>query len=121
MKAKKINTLEDFERHLMIKSETRGLPNVPSAREVGIVAQRWVTEDKGEGGTVDDGFSLHQSEDDCTAFIKEHQQEHSEILEHEYSKPSGDPFLAMISHELFVHVENSKYGIRIYDDTVFPG
>ena len=83
-----------------------------------VVVQKWEESEAGFG-TRPDGFSLHLSEADREAFIKDYWDSMPDETQPEYSRPDGTPYLADVDTKTYAQVQASKNGIR--DFGTMPG
>lgn len=78
-----------------------------------VVVQKWVESERG-WGTRPDGFSLHLTDTDCEAFIKDYWDGMPDEVQDEYSRPDGTSYKATVDVKNFVKVKKSKNGVRYY-------
>ncbi len=75
-----------------------------------VVVQKWEESERG-WGTRPDGYSLHLTEEDRIAFIKEYWAGMPDETQDEYSRPDGAPYTATVDAETFNKVKASKNGL----------
>jgi len=78
-----------------------------------VVVQKWEESERG-WGTRPDGFSLHLTEADRKAFIKNYWDSMPSKVQDEYSRPDGTAYIATVDAETYAKVEKSKNGVRDY-------
>lgn len=79
-----------------------------------VVKQNWEESERG-WGIRPDGYSLHLTEEDRKAFIKEYWDDQpSGEAPDEYSRPSGNGYLADVQDDTYQTIKNSKNGIRVF-------
>lgn len=80
-----------------------------------VYVQRWEESERG-WGVRPDGFSIHKSIADLEQFVRDYWLHMPDEAPDEYERPSGDPYIGDISHELYAELtENqSKFGLRIH-------
>lgn len=76
-----------------------------------VVVQKWEESERG-WGTRPDGFSLHLTDADRKAFIKDYWDGMPDEVQDEYSRPDGTPYLARVDAKTFAKVKKSKNGVR---------
>lgn len=96
----------------MIDSRYSDMPRV-------IVVQKWEETEAG-WGVRPDGYSLHASEKDRLAFIKEYQASIPSPVPHEYSRVCGTPYLWDADDDTYERVVASKNGLRFWNGP-YPG
>jgi hypothetical protein len=97
--------------------------DVVRVQPVQIVVQKWEERERG-WGTRPDGFSVHLSEADRLAYIKEYWDKMPDgPAPDEYSAPSGSPYLTMIAEgqeKAFLAEIDGKKGLRYWRNN-YPG
>ena len=86
-----------------------------------VLCQRWEESEREAGWGVsvhDDGYSLHKTEEDRKAFIKEYWDGMPKETPDYYSRPCGLPQQAEVTEELYLELTRSKNGIRTYDNAL---
>lgn len=82
-----------------------------------VYCQLWEESEQG-WGVRPDGYSLHLTADAAKAYIdtywKEQKKREPEVP-HEYSRPSGTPFLTEVDGNTYEAVKASKNGTRSYE------
>lgn len=78
-----------------------------------VVRQEWLESERG-WGIRPDGYSLHVSEADRVAFIREYWDRMPDHVPDEYSRPCGNPELVDIDEALYDELKTSRNGIRRY-------
>lgn len=79
-----------------------------------VIVQKWEESERG-WGTRPDGFSLHLTDADRQAFIKEYWDGMpDDLIPDDYSYPDGTPYKAKVDGKTFAEVKASKNGIRDY-------
>lgn len=77
------------------------------------VCQPWLESERGWGQRPD-GFSLHQTQEHCTAYIKAYWDDQPKgPAPDEYSRPDGNAYLVKVSDELFKKLKKHK-GCRYF-------
>lgn len=85
-----------------------------------VIVQKWEESERG-WGCRPDGYSLHITEDDRKAYIKDYWDGMPEgEAPYEYSRPDGSPYLADVDVATYEKVKRSKNGIRSFDRN-YPG
>lgn len=75
-----------------------------------VLCQCWEESERG-WGTRPDGYSLHRSEEDLRRFIRRYwdsMPDDNSPIPYEYSRPVGDPYLALVSKEFYDKLLNSE-------------
>ena len=80
-------------------------------RKYEVIVQKWEESERG-WGTRPDGFSLHLTDTDREAYIKEYWDRMPESVPEEYSRPDGTPYKAEVDAATFAKVKASKNGVR---------
>jgi len=81
-------------------------------RTATVIKQTWTESERG-WGCRPDGYSLHLSEDDMTAYNKAYWDEQPDgPAPDEYSRPDENPKKVKVDVETFKRVKASKHGIR---------
>lgn len=93
--------------HVEVKTLTKD-------KESEVIVQKWEESERG-WGTRPDGFSLHLTEADRETFIKQYWERMPDSTPHEYSRPDGKPYRALVDAEILARVKKSVNGIRSYD------
>lgn len=83
-----------------------------------VIVQKWEETERGWGQRPD-GFSLHLTEEDRQAFIKEYWERMPDSVPDEYSRPDGTPYRAQVDDETFAKLKTSRNGTRHFSTT--PG
>lgn len=78
-----------------------------------VVVQEWLESEAG-WGTSEDGYSLHKTSQDLTAFVAKYWESMPDATPSVYSRPTGLPELVEVPQELVDRIEASEYGIRTY-------
>lgn len=76
-----------------------------------VVVQKWEESERGWGQRPD-GFSLHMTDTDREAYIKDYWARQPREVPDEYSRPEGTPYATEVDAETYAQVKASKYGIR---------
>jgi len=76
-----------------------------------VIVQKWEESERG-WGTRSDGFSLHLTDADMEAYIKEYWDRMPDSTPNRYSRPDGTPYKAEVDAATFAKVKNSKNGVR---------
>jgi hypothetical protein len=82
-----------------------------------VVCQQWEESERG-WGTRPDGYSLHLSEGEREAYVKDFWEAEAERnnpsteVPDEYSRPCGSPYLVDVSKTIYAQVEATKNGKR---------
>jgi hypothetical protein len=76
-----------------------------------VIVQKW-EESERSWGTRPDGFSLHLTEADRQAYIREYWSGMPDRIPNKYSRPDGTPYKANVDAATFAEVKTSKNGIR---------
>lgn len=84
-----------------------------------VIVQKWEESERGWGSRPD-GFSLHLTDEDRKAYIKEYWAGMPKETPDEYERPDGTPYKAEVSDSVFAKVKASKNGIRDYHNE-YPG
>ncbi len=71
-----------------------------------VVVQKWEESERG-WGVRPDGFSLHMTDEDREAFIKEYWDSMPKKAPDEYSRPAGTPYKAEVDEEVFQKVKEA--------------
>lgn len=84
-----------------------------------VLCQKWMESERG-WGTRPDGYSLHCTDEDRKAYIKEYWARMPEArtpdeIPEEYSKPDGTPYWCEVDEETFQKIKASKNGIRSFE------
>ncbi len=85
-----------------------------------VVVEKWEESERG-WGTRPDGFSLHFSLGCLERYIKKYWDGMPDEAPDEYSRPSGTPYEAEVSDQVFLDVYNSGLGLRFYSNYAYPG
>lgn len=80
-----------------------------------VVCQPWEESERG-WGTRPDGYSLHLTENDRKAFIKEYWDSMPNTFPSEYSRPRMGYYHCMIDNDVLAKIKESKNGIRIFSN-----
>lgn len=75
-----------------------------------VVCQLWEESEAG-WGCRPDGWTVHETEVDRLAFVKEYQVRQPKKVPSEYTRPCGSPFLMGIDGELYKKLRTSKNGV----------
>ncbi|OGZ97146.1 MAG: hypothetical protein A3I44_05080 [Candidatus Sungbacteria bacterium RIFCSPLOWO2_02_FULL_51_17] len=75
-----------------------------------VVCQKWEESERG-WGTRPDGYSLHLSDTDREAFIKDYWAGMPNAVPDEYSRPDGTPYVCDADSETYKKIKESKHGI----------
>lgn len=105
-------------------------PAAPAPRKkFPVVVQKWEETEAG-WGTRPDGYSLHLTEEDRAAYVKEaNERQHAFFksqglkdgqVPHEYDRVDGDPYLADVDEATYLEVQGTKNGLRKFD-RAYPG
>ena len=78
-----------------------------------VVKQLWEESERG-WGTRPDGYSLHLSEADRVAFVKDYWSKMPKEVPESYSRPYGGPTVVDVDVETYEKVRDSKNGIWRY-------
>lgn len=116
---KSYHRLEKLEEIVSEKLESMPNNSTDSTKCRVVVIQKW-EESEEDWGERPDGFSLHLNLDDRNAFVKEYWDGMPDMVQSEYSRPYGKPYLGMVDDKVFARVEQSKNGIRTYEDFTIP-
>lgn len=84
-----------------------------------VVVQKWEESERG-WGVRPDGFTMHLTEADRAAFVQAYWDRMPDEVPYEYSRPSGSPYLAQVSQEIYDKVAKSKKGMW-GDGNNYPG
>ena len=76
--------------------------------------QQWYEMERGWGGSPD-GYSIHRSQEDANAFIKEYWDGMPDSAPDVYSKPTGALMLLVVESEIADKVDESVNGVRVYN------
>jgi hypothetical protein len=81
-----------------------------------VVCDYW-TESEAGWGQRPDGCSLHLSEADHKAYVEDHwaqerKRNPSGEVPHEYDRPDGHTFIALVDWDTYKEVRDSKNGVR---------
>lgn len=82
-----------------------------------VIAQDWMEYERGWGSRPD-GCSLHLSEMDRAAYIKSYWGRMPESAPDEYSKEAGDPYLVVVTNELYLRLVASIGKFGVYSEGV---
>lgn len=85
--------------------------NCVKSKNLKVIVQKWEESEKG-WGVRSDGFSLHLTDADRKAFIREYWDGMPKTIPDEYSRISGTPYTATVNATMFAKVKASKNGIR---------
>ncbi|MDP6293364.1 MAG: HD domain-containing protein [Candidatus Woesearchaeota archaeon] len=77
------------------------------------ISVSWIESERGWGFRPD-GCSLHFSEEDYGAYVKEYWADMPDEVPDEYSKPIGDPVPVTVGGSLLVKLKESEKGIRLF-------
>jgi len=85
-----------------------------------VICQKWEESENEPGWGVsvrDDGFSLHNTEADRVAFIKEYWVKMPKKTPDYYTRPSGEPYFVQfdVMDQLYLDLIKVKNGIRSFD------
>ncbi len=78
-----------------------------------VIRQDWLESERG-WGIRPDGYSLHLTEADRQAYIREYWDRMPDAVPDEYSAPNGDPKPVEIESELYEELKSRKNGLRRY-------
>jgi len=84
-----------------------------------VIVQKWEESERG-WGTRPDGYSLHLTDEDRRAFIKEYWGRMPDEAPDEYSRPDGTPYRWSADEATHAEVRASRNGVRRYRGPV-PG
>lgn len=89
-----------------------------------VVVQKWEETEAG-WGCRPDGYSVHLSEADREAYVKDYwdwekKRNPGGQTPHEYERPDGDPYLADVDEEMYEKVKATKNGAR-FSGRNYPG
>lgn len=73
----------------------------------------WIESERG-WGQRSDGCSIHLTEEDAKAFVKEYNEDLPEEVPDEYSRPDSGPQKVVISDKLYEKLTDSDNGIRLW-------
>lgn len=76
-----------------------------------LIVQKWEESERG-WGTRPDGYSLHLTEEDRLAYIREYWNRMPDRVPDEYSRPDGTPYHWRAPQETYDLVAASRNGIR---------
>lgn len=76
-----------------------------------VIVQKWEESERG-WGTRPDGYSLHLTDADRVEFINEYWKGMPSEIPDEYSRPSGTPYTATVTDEVYNEVKESENGIH---------
>lgn len=95
----------------VLEQETGGKPVAsPKPRKFTVVVQKWEESERG-WGVRPDGWTMHLTEEDREAFVKEFYANNPPGPAPDcYSRTSGDPYLMDVDEETYKKVEASKNG-----------
>lgn len=82
------------------------------------VVQLWEESERG-WGVRPDGWSVHLSFEDCTAYIKDYTKDRTGPAPAEYDRPRGHPYVVSgsdLSDERIAAIHASPHGVRYYDN-----
>lgn len=87
----------------------------PKPKMFPVVVQKWEETERG-WGTRPDGWTMHLTEEDRTAFCKafwdrEKKSNPSGVAPDEYSRESGSPYIMDVNEETYEKIRASKNGI----------
>ncbi len=91
-------------------------------QECVLICQVWEESESG-WGTRPDGYSLHLTDDDRKAFIKEYWDGMPKMVPDEYSRPvsmGSHPYACFADKKTFKEVQKSKNGVRYYSNNLPP-
>jgi len=78
-----------------------------------VIRQDWEESERG-WGVRPDGCSLHLSQADCERFINQYWDRMPDYAPDEYERPSGQPYQAKVTEEVYARISGSENGIRLY-------
>jgi len=84
-----------------------------------VVCQKW-EESERDWGTRPDGYSLHLTDNDREAYIRDYWDSMPDSVPDEYSRPDGTPYLCPVNEETWNEIKASKNGIRSFDSVPYP-
>ncbi len=87
----------------------------PTENLEAIIYVSWEESERG-WGTRPDGCSLHLSEGDFKAYLADYWDSMPDEVPDEYERPAGSPVKAFVDEELYLRIEKSRNGIRLYSD-----
>ena len=76
-----------------------------------VIRQDWLESERG-WGTRPDGYSLHETIEDCKQYIKEYWDGMPDEIPDEYSRPCGDLYKVKVPMDVYKSVIESKNGVR---------
>jgi hypothetical protein len=77
-----------------------------------VVRQDWLESERG-WGIRPDGCTLHLTRNHWETYIKEYWSRMPSEVPDEYSRPSGEPYGAMVGKEIYDRIAASKNGIAL--------
>ena len=78
-----------------------------------LICQRWEESERG-WGTKPDGYSLHLTDEDREAFIREYWDQMPNAVPDEYSRPDGTPYVCYVDEGTYQGVAKTKNGRRFW-------
>jgi len=85
-----------------------------------LICQKWEESERG-WGTRPDGYSLHVTDADRKAFIKEYWDGMPDTVPHEYGRPCGTPYACPVHKRLWEYVKRDRNGRRFSGSAPYPG
>lgn len=73
--------------------------------------QEWLESERG-WGVRPDGYSLHLTDADVSAFVRDYWETMPNTAPDEYSRPSGDPYTTLVDNDMYQRIKESRNGIR---------
>lgn len=95
------------------KSKRKEPPAEPKPKRFPVVVQKWEETERG-WGCRPDGWTMHLTEEDRAAFVKEFWARQRKLLgeetPYEYTRESGSPYIMDVDEETYEKVRASKNG-----------